>query len=81
MPLVASDATVIVVGAGYAGLTAARCLHRHGVNVTVLEAASHVGGRAYDFVTPENKLITESGVEFLGTAEQSPHAYQLFKEE
>ncbi|MFB7297445.1 flavin monoamine oxidase family protein [Streptomyces rubiginosohelvolus] len=40
------DATVVVVGAGLAGLIAARDLHRRGIDVIVLEAADRVGGRA-----------------------------------
>ncbi|WP_310784578.1 flavin monoamine oxidase family protein [Mycobacterium sp. Z3061] len=39
------DSTVAVVGAGLSGLTAARELHRRGIDVIVLEAADRVGGR------------------------------------
>lgn len=40
-----AEAPVVVVGAGLAGLSCARTLHRAGVEVLVLEAGDDVGGR------------------------------------
>ncbi|MET8133776.1 NAD(P)/FAD-dependent oxidoreductase [Streptomyces sp. NPDC005251] len=42
---IAEDVDVVVVGAGVAGLAAARHLTGAGLRTTVLEAAPHVGGR------------------------------------
>ena len=39
--------TVLVVGAGFAGLTAASDLASSGYDVVVLEARDRIGGRAY----------------------------------
>lgn len=45
-PAADPETTVIVIGAGMAGLTAARVLTDAGVAVTLLEARDHIGGRA-----------------------------------
>ena len=55
---------VAVVGAGLAGLTAARELARGGAEIVVLEARERVGGRAWSREL-DNGAIVEMGAEFL----------------
>ena len=53
-----------MVGAGFAGLSAARSLADLGVGVTVLEARERVGGRVWS-VTLTNGAIVELGAEWI----------------
>jgi monoamine oxidase len=55
---------VLVLGAGMAGLTAARALAERGVRVRVLEAKEHVGGRVQSQKV-EGGGIVELGAEFV----------------
>ncbi|MEJ2855658.1 MULTISPECIES: flavin monoamine oxidase family protein [unclassified Saccharothrix] len=53
---------IVVVGAGFAGVTAARELHRAGVDVTVLEAADRVGGRAHTVTSSLGTAVDLGGM-------------------
>ena len=58
-------ADVVVVGAGFAGLTAARKLHRSGRSVVVLEARNRVGGRVWNHNLGGGH-VSERGGTFVG---------------
>jgi squalene-associated FAD-dependent desaturase len=51
----------IVIGAGFAGLSAAVRLARHGAHVLVLEARSRLGGRATAFNDRETGELVDNG--------------------
>jgi monoamine oxidase len=55
------EADVCVVGAGYAGLTAARRLRSAGISVAVLEARDRVGGRIWTEERPGGGVIDRGG--------------------
>jgi monoamine oxidase len=55
------DADCCVVGAGYAGLTAARRLHEAGKAVVVLEARDRVGGRIWTELLEDGTPIDRGG--------------------
>ncbi|MGH2631405.1 MAG: FAD-dependent oxidoreductase, partial [Actinomycetota bacterium] len=54
----------VVVGAGFAGLSAARSLADAGLQVTVLEARERVGGRVWS-VSLTNGAVVELGAEWI----------------
>ena len=69
----------IVVGAGFAGLTAAYRLTAAGWKVTVLEARNRTGGRAWSYRFPHApELVCEMGGEWIG--KDHPRILALTKE-
>ena len=58
-------ADVIVVGAGIAGLTAARAVQKAGKSVVVIEANDRVGGRVWNHELPGGE-VSERGGTFVG---------------
>jgi len=56
---------VIVIGAGAAGLAAARALSRGGLAVQILEARQRIGGRIHTLYDPLSPVPVELGAEFL----------------
>jgi monoamine oxidase len=59
------EADVVVVGAGLAGLAAARELSARGVSVVVVEARDRVGGRVHNHDIGEGKIV-EVGGQWIG---------------
>jgi monoamine oxidase len=66
------EVDVVIVGAGLAGLYAARCLTRAGKRVVVLEARSEVGGRTRTRLVDGE--IADFGAEWIGHAHRRAHA-------
>jgi monoamine oxidase len=56
---------IVVIGAGAAGLMAARELARAGKRVTILEARDRCGGRIYPLAAAEFGCPAEAGAEFV----------------
>ena len=63
----AAKKSVIIIGAGFAGLSAANHLISSGFNVTVLEARDRVGGRAHSLDKFCKERIIEAGGELIGS--------------
>ena len=67
------DADVVVIGAGLAGLAAARHLQQQGWSVLVLEATDRVGGRVRDAALPDGGAV-ELGAQWVGRDHAAVHA-------
>jgi len=52
---------VVVLGAGYAGLTAATELILRGHDVTLVEGRALLGGRAHSFIDPKSGQVLDNG--------------------
>jgi monoamine oxidase len=72
-----SQADVIVIGAGAAGITAAVALAQAGKKVTVLEARNRIGGRIFTLRDPVCDASVELGAEFIHG--KPPELWNLFK--
>jgi monoamine oxidase len=66
------DAEVLVLGAGFAGITAARDLRDAGLRVLVLEARDRIGGRTWYREMPGAGISAEYGGMFFSRSTQ-PH--------
>jgi len=56
---------VIVIGGGFAGLSAAVALSERGARVLVLEARPVLGGRAFSFTDPQTGEVVDNGQHLL----------------
>ncbi len=60
-----TDCDVVIIGAGVAGLAAARELARAGLDVTCVEARSRIGGRVFTIHDRLSPFPIELGAEFI----------------
>jgi monoamine oxidase len=72
------DADAIVIGAGAAGLAAARDLAGHGLRVLLLEARDRVGGRVWSRPVARIATPAELGAEFIHG--QAPETLRLLRD-
>jgi monoamine oxidase len=60
---------VIIIGAGFAGLSAAYYLHKKKIDFVILEARKRIGGRVFSYnIDPNENLIVELGAEWVGNS-------------
>jgi monoamine oxidase len=71
-------ADVIVVGAGAAGISAARTLSKQGYAVVILKARDRIGGRIHTLTDEGFSIPVEGGAEFIHG--ELPHTMSILKE-
>jgi monoamine oxidase len=71
------DADVVVLGAGFTGITAARDLQETGRSVMVLEARDRIGGRTWYREIPETGVWAEYGGMFISRETQPALATEI----
>jgi monoamine oxidase len=60
---------VVILGAGFSGLAAGYLLSKQGVDVTILEARSRIGGRVFSHkIDDTDNLTIELGAEWVGAS-------------
>jgi monoamine oxidase len=63
--------TVIIIGAGFAGLAAANMLRKKNIPFIILEVRNRIGGRVFSFeADPAEKLVVELGAEWVGKSHE-----------
>lgn len=64
---VSNPLKVVILGAGFSGLAAGYFLSKQGVEVTILEARSRLGGRVFSHtIDDQDNLVVELGAEWVG---------------
>ena len=68
---VGKKTSVIIIGAGFAGLAAAKMLRKKNISYVILEARNRIGGRVHSFeADPAEKLVIELGAEWVGKSHE-----------
>ncbi|HEX7882543.1 MAG TPA: NAD(P)/FAD-dependent oxidoreductase, partial [Afipia sp.] len=65
-----SEIDVAIIGAGAAGLAAARALEASSLSILILEARDRIGGRGHTLILP-NDIVFDVGCEWLHSADRN----------